>query len=76
MRRVYFDPPEARWQLTSVSPSATRIKEVVIRILMEVANLRTNFHLAKSLEIFRRLSIDEVQPTPTPTLPQIRLARL
>lgn len=50
---VPFEPPSARYELTSNSSTVTDIKSSVISVLMGVADLRASFRLAKLLHIFK-----------------------
>ena len=58
VNRVYFDPPQARWAVTPEAGTVARVKIGVVKVLTEVANLRTNFRLAKLLESFKALARD------------------
>jgi hypothetical protein len=56
---IPFSPLEARFDVTTTSPLVTKTKTAAISVLLDVANLRANFRLAKLLERFKELnSID------------------
>jgi hypothetical protein len=53
---VFFAPLEARWAQTPESTAVSAVKISAIKILAEVANLRSNFRVAKLLAQVRERS--------------------
>eukprot|EP00615_Pteridomonas_danica_P005853 CAMPEP_0114339576 /NCGR_PEP_ID=MMETSP0101-20121206/7817_1 /TAXON_ID=38822 ORGANISM="Pteridomonas danica, Strain PT" /NCGR_SAMPLE_ID=MMETSP0101 /ASSEMBLY_ACC=CAM_ASM_000211 /LENGTH=2941 /DNA_ID=CAMNT_0001472581 /DNA_START=113 /DNA_END=8938 /DNA_ORIENTATION=+ len=55
---VPFEPLKDRFRMTSNSPSVTALKVSVINSLLDIADIRSNFRLAKMLQRFKEYNED------------------